>query len=82
MSTGAVLLGQQDAAISKLRFQSASAIVGHLIPQQLAAEAKRVAHEKGLPDGAPVPFNAQRAIDQATNLALATADMLLDKVFA
>lgn len=81
MSNGAILLGQKDAAINSLRFQAASTIAGHLIPQQLAAAARRAQLAAGVPEGTPTPFDAAEALDSATNLALATADMLFEKVF-
>jgi hypothetical protein len=74
----------QQAALAQLRLQIAGSIVGELLPQQLAAQATRARKAEGVfDDEKPVAFNAGDpggAIDQATSLAIVTADALLAKL--
>lgn len=72
---------QQQMAFATLRLQVAGSIVGQLLPQQLAAQAARMRQAEGVfDDEKPVAFDAAESIDKATNLAIATADMLLEKL--
>lgn len=73
------IIGQRDAAHTALRLQTATSIIGHLLPLHLDAAARRARQAQGLVDGTPVSFDADAAVDAAANLALAAADKLLVK---
>lgn len=70
---------QQEALLNLQRLQVAAMIAGHLLPQQLAAQAAHARRAAGI-DGEGVTFDAAEAIDQAANLAIAAADALLVKL--
>lgn len=73
---------QAEIASSALRLQIAAGIVGQLLPQQLSMHRMRALLDNGHPTDSPVAvqFDAAKAIDSATSLAVAATDALLAKL--